>query len=161
VHPHDAGLSTHMDLELEVAGKRITVRDLPITTWKELRPFWPQIAKAVLEVFIEGHFQPYEVSRTRPDGSFASSYYWAESLHRPSVYPLKEAKRFVRALKEKDAFVKALNDFNRRARSKWATSHDQRQLRHFVHSICQQLKPSIELLVPFSEEIPNESVESA
>src|SRR2546427_2211606 len=98
-----------MDLELNVRGKRIMVADVPETTWKELRSFWPRIAKATLEVFIDGGFQPYEVTKLRPDGCYAGPYYWTASFRRPNVYPLREARRFLIALKRNDDFVSALN----------------------------------------------------
>ncbi len=67
-----------MEIEISVFRNHIVVKGVPETTWEQLKPYWKDIAKAVLEVFKEGKFKPYDVRKTRPDGVYAAPWYWTK-----------------------------------------------------------------------------------
>ncbi|MDG7044652.1 MAG: hypothetical protein JRN19_05435 [Nitrososphaerota archaeon] len=43
-----------IDLNLLLRGRYVLAKDVPMTTWVDLKPYWPVIAKSIIEVFIEG-----------------------------------------------------------------------------------------------------------
>lgn len=65
-----------MDIEIEIAGKKSIVENVPETSWEALKPYWPSIVKGVIEVFLEGSFKPYSVRKDRKDGFYAGEWYW-------------------------------------------------------------------------------------
>jgi len=65
-----------MNIEIEISGEKSVVKNVPETTWEALKPFWPPIVKAIIEVFLEGDFKPYDVRKDRKDGFYAGEWYW-------------------------------------------------------------------------------------
>lgn len=93
-----------MNVEIEMGKEKLMLADVPETTWEALKPYWPPIVKAIIEVFLEGNFEPYGVRKDRKNGFYAGEWYWDQSLIHPKEYPLKEARRFIEKLLEKEVF---------------------------------------------------------
>jgi len=129
-----------MDIEIETAGEKRIVRNVPEISWEALRPFWPSIARSVIEVFLEGNFKPYGVRKHEKDGFYAAEWYWGRSLIDPEEYPLKEARRFLRMLLKKECFLKSIREFNKPRRVDWTSKENAKQLRYFVYTICHKLE---------------------
>ena len=102
-----------MNVEIEITGEKVVIEDVPETTWEALKPFWPPLVRAILEVFLEGNFKPYSVRKNRKDGFYAADWYWDRSPIDPKNYPLKEAKRFIRMLRKNENFINAIKEFNK------------------------------------------------
>jgi hypothetical protein len=108
-----------MDIEIEISGEKLAAKNVPETSWDALQPFWPSIARAVIEVLFEGGFKPYSVRKNRKDGFYASEWYWKQSLENPEKYPLDEAKRFIEMLLEKEYFTESVREFNKSRNTDW------------------------------------------
>lgn len=135
-----------MDIKLRTSKGTLIAKDVPITSWEELKPYWIPIAKAVIEVFLIGNFKPYSVRKDRKDGFYAAEWYWEKSLSNPSEYPLKEAKKFLNMLKKNKDFINAVNGFNSIKGSNWTSNLNIKRLRHFVYSVCHELEGYLKLL---------------
>jgi hypothetical protein len=129
-----------MDIEIEIAGEKEFVRNVPETSWEALRPFWPSIARSVIEVFLEGNFKPYGVRKNRKDGFYAGKWYWDRSRIDSEEYSLKEAKRFFVMLLKKDCFLESIRGFNKSREVDWTSKENAGKLRHFVYTICYTLE---------------------
>jgi len=129
-----------MDIEIESAGVEKVVRNVPETSWEALRPFWPSIARSVIEVFLEGNFKPYGVRKHKKDGFYAGEWYWDRSEIDPEKYPLAEARRFLRALLKKECFLRSMREFNKPRKVDWTSKKNVKQLRYFVYTSCHTLE---------------------
>lgn len=135
-----------MDIELRTSKGILIAKNVPMTSWEELKPYWKSIAKSVMDVFLKGNFKPYAVRKDIKDGFYAAEWYWEKSSINPSEYPLKEAKRFLNTLNKNKDFINAVNDFNSIKGSNWTSASNIKQLRHFVYSVCHELEGYLELL---------------
>jgi len=113
---------------------------VPQTSWEELRPYWPDIAKSIIEVFLAGEFVPLHATKARPDGFYAAEVYWRKRESDSKSYPLSEADRFIVALKKKAAFVAAVKRFNAKRNTDWLAESKIPMLRMFLYSCCYQLE---------------------
>ena len=129
-----------MDIIIKTSKHTLITKDVPLTSWEELKPYWKLIAKSVIEVFLEGNFKPYSVRKNKKDGYYAAEWYWQMSLIDPKKYPLKQAKKFLVMLKKNKDFINAVKDFNSEKGSNWLLPSKINQLRHFVYSICHELE---------------------
>ena len=138
-----------MNIEIEIASEKLLISDIPETSWKALEPYWPSIAKSVIEVFLEGNFKPYGVRKNKKDGFYAAEWYWNQSSHNPEGYPLKEAKRFLLMLSNKKEFLRSIREFNKKRKVDWTSKENIKQLRHFVYKICFFLEEFLKSLDEF------------
>lgn len=129
-----------MKVEIEIGKEKSVLSDVPETTWEALKPYWPPIVKALIEVFLEGDFEPYGVRKDRKNGFYAGEWYWSQSLTHPEKYLLREARRFIEKLLEKKCFVEAVREFNGSRQVDWILERDRKQLRRFVYEICFALE---------------------
>ena len=127
-----------MNIEIEISGEKSVVKNVPETTWEALKPFWPPIVKAIIEVFLEGDFKPYDVRKDRKDGFYAGEWYWNRSSIDSEEYPLKEAKKFIEMLLEKKCFVESIKEFNKPRQVNW--TENIKQLRQFIYKTCFPLE---------------------
>lgn len=132
-----------MDLKIVVKGKSRVARNVPNTSWKALEPYWPPIATAILEVVLNGEFQPRHVTLKKDDGFYAAEPYWERHESDSVNYPLTEAKRFLSMIGKKKSFVRAVKEFNRAKNRDWISEGDQIQFSRFVGTCCQQLEDYI------------------
>ncbi len=114
-------------------------KKMPETSWAPLRPFWPRIGNALATIFVEGNFKPYPVTKARPDGFFASEWYWKQASLSPGKYPLTEARKFIEMLGKREDFVDAIGEFNGQSGSKWSVSWKNKGFRVFLYAICYPL----------------------
>jgi hypothetical protein len=128
------------DIEIEIAEEKLIVNNVPETSWEALTPYWPPIAKAIIEVYLEGRFKPYSVSKDRKDGFYAGEWYWKRSLRYPDKYPLKETKRFLKMLSKKKCFLESVKEFNRLRQTDWTSKENIKQLRQFIYTACHELE---------------------
>ena len=135
-----------MDIEIRIRDGNLFVSNVPETSWEALKPFWPSLARAVIEVFLEGDFKPYGVRKHKKDGFYAAEWYWNQSSFDPDEYPLKEAERFLSMLLEKRDFVESVRSFNKSRKVDWTSKENIKQLRHFVYKICFPLEDFLKLL---------------
>ena len=120
-------------------GGFIENENIPETSWLALRPFWPRIGNGIVKVFFEGNFRPYPVTKARPDGFFASEWYWKQASVSPSKYPLTEARKFIEMLGIRQDFLDAIREFNGQSSSRWSVAWKDKGFRVFLYSICYPL----------------------
>jgi len=125
-----------MDIEIEIAGEKSIVENVPVTSWEALQPYWPLIVKGIIEVFLEGDFKSYGVRKDRKDGFYAGDWYWNQSLIDPEEYPLKEAERFISMLLKKKCFIESIREFNKLKQVDWTLNENRKQLRQFIYKTC-------------------------
>jgi hypothetical protein len=121
------------------------VKEVPMIRWKELVPYWAAICRAIFEVLIENDFHPYTATLKRPKGFVASSKYWEKSLENPTKIPLSDARYFVFKLKEKQYFVKAIQEFNKKIQKNWLEEKNIHILGGYLYSFYYTLKPVLKV----------------
>jgi hypothetical protein len=134
-----------LNLSLRVDKSVVRTYNVPRTTWTELEPFWPDIAKSILEVHLSGHFDPRHFTKENPEGFYAGEYYWRKSETESRTYRLAEAKRFIELLLKNELFVRTVRQFNQ-GRTDWLAQGNSPRLRQFVYSCCHQLEPFLLIL---------------
>lgn len=135
-----------MNVEINLGEEKIVIEDVPDTNWEALKPFWPSIVKAIIEVFLKGNFNPYHVTKERKNGFIASNWYWNQSVENFKNYPLKEAKRFIFMLRENDDFVETIKEFNKFKNVDWTLKKNFKQLGQFLYKNCYNLEELLALL---------------
>ena len=128
-----------MNQDIQNSGRFLDAASIPETNWVDLRPFWPRIGNALAEVFVEGNFKPYPVTKARPDGFFASEWYWRQASVSSSKYPLREARKFIEMLSKRQDFLDAVREFNGQSNSEWSVTWKDRAFRVFLYAICYPL----------------------
>ena len=129
-----------MEIEIKTSKQNLVVKDIPETSWEELKPYWPSIVKSIIEVFLEGDFKPYSVRKNREDGFYAAEWYWEKSSFNPREYQLKEAKKFLKMLLKKKDFIGTIKEFNKSKNVEWTSKKNIKRLRQFVYSVCFELE---------------------
>lgn len=135
-----------MDVKIEVSGREKIIKNVPETSWEELKPYWPLIVKSIIEVFLEGNFNPYSVRKNKQNGFYAAEWYWKQSEINPRKYSLKESKRFLKMLLKKKEFVSSIKEFNKSKSTDWTSKENIKKLRHFIYSTCVKLEELLKLL---------------
>lgn len=125
--------------KITVQTKHGPFEGVPNTQWIELVPFWPDIVASIIEVILEDEFVLETVRRDNPRGFIASTYYWRKHRKERNKYPLKEAKRFIENLKQKNRFCKAIRDFNRGHGIDWLSEDSISVLGGYIYSFCFQI----------------------
>lgn len=123
------------------------IKNVPITKWKKLVPYWPKIAKTFFEVLIENDLNPYTATTKRPEGFVADRRYWIRSIRNPEETPLKEARRFVSELIAHGDFAEAIRSFNVEGKVDWFKEGNLHILGGYVYSFYYTLKPVLKIKV--------------
>lgn len=121
------------------------VKDVPLTKWEELAPYWPNIAKAFFEVLMENDFNPYTATLNRPDGFVADRRYWRKSTRRPDEIPLYAARKFLAKLIQHEEFANAIRSFNADHKVDWLEKKNIHVLGGYVYSFYYTLKPVLKI----------------
>jgi len=122
---------------------KITVRtkyrdylNVPQTSWKELRPYWPEIVSAIIEVILENDFNLTVVKKGNRSGFIAPGHFWKKFQENPQRYRLTAARDFIKKLKEKEKFTYAIKKFNANKGVDWLTAENIPTLGGYVYSFC-------------------------
>jgi len=106
------------------------------TSWKALRPYYPDIVSAIIEVVIENEINVSIVSKNNKDGFVAPDAYWKKHLRSRRYYKLEHTRFFTSKLKEKEKFVKSISIFNNNAKVNWLEDDNYHILGDYLYGIC-------------------------
>ena len=125
-----------MSEKITVRTKYGDYRNVPQTSWKDLRPYWPEIVSAIIEVVLENDLNLTVVKKGNRSGFIAPGDYWKKYLERPKRYSLSGARFFIKKLKEKEKFSKAISKFNSNKVVDWLTNENIPILGGYLYSFC-------------------------
>ena len=115
------------------------INNVPDTNWIELKPFWPTIAKNMIEVIHENTFRPYMATESSPDGIVSAPYYW---LKYKENIPFSEAVKFLNLLKSRKDFTNVIRIFNK-GYDDWIKIENLYLLGSRVYSFYYTLSPAL------------------
>ncbi len=117
------------------------IKNVPMTKWTELAPYWKDICKAFFEVLDENDFKLFTATFKRPKGFVASSQYWRWSIQSPARFPLSDARFFISKLLEEEYFANSISEFNQKNQKNWLEERNIATLGGYVYSFYYTLKP--------------------
>lgn len=109
---------------------------LPQTSWVALRPFYPEIISAIIEVVLENDINLSIVTKKDKTGFVAPGAFWQKHIRNKRYYKLKHARFFISKLKEKEKFIKSISVFNKNAKVNWLEDDNYPILGGYLYSFC-------------------------
>jgi len=106
------------------------------TSWKALRPYYPDIVSAIVEVVLENDINLTIVSKKNRVGFIAPGDFWQKHIQNKRYYKLDHTRFFISKLKEKEKFVQSITIFNKNAKVNWLEDENYPTLGEYLYSFC-------------------------
>jgi len=142
-----------MPNKIQITTKYGTFYDVPITIWKDLKPFWPDIIGPIIETIIEYPFSIQDFRIKSGKGFIAAEYYWKKYKRRSEGTPLSESRLFIELLKSNPQFVSAIRDFNSSSGKDWFKENNFSTLARFIRSVCLPIIPFLQSIQKTSKKL--------